>query len=58
MRQKKLEKAKNYKFRLEGESHSCDVIKMREMRGEMEKKTPKKRLIIPHFYDVTWPNFK
>ena len=32
---------------------SCDVIKMREMRGEVGKKTPKKRWIIPHFYDVT-----
>ena len=32
----------------------CDVIKMREMRGEVGKKTPKKRWIIPHFCDVTW----
>ena len=34
-----------------------DVIKMREMRGEVEKKTLKK-LIIPHFYDVTWLIFE
>ena len=31
----------------------CDVIKMKEIRGEMVKKIPKKRWIIPHFYDVT-----
>ena len=30
----------------------CDVIRMREMRGYVGKKTPK-REIIPHFYDVT-----
>ena len=31
----------------------CDVIKMKEMRGEVGKKNPKKILIITHFYDVT-----
>ena len=31
----------------------CDVIKMREMRGEVGKKPLKERWIIPHFYDVT-----
>ena len=31
---------------------SCDVIKMRKMRGEVEKK-PKKRWRIAHFYYVT-----
>ena len=30
----------------------CDVIKMKEMRGEVEKKPPKKIWIITHFYDV------
>ena len=30
-----------------------DVIKMREMKGEVRKTTNKKRWIIPHFYDVT-----
>ena len=32
---------------------ASDVIKIREMRGEVEKKTSKK-WIIPHFYDVTY----
>ena len=32
----------------------CDVIKMREMRVKVGKKTPKKRRIISHLYDVTW----
>ena len=36
----------------------CDVLKIREMRGEVGKKTPKKIWIIPHFYDVTWMIFK
>ena len=36
----------------------CHVIKMREMRGEVEKKTPKKRWIVPHFYDVKWLIFE
>ena len=31
---------------------------MREMRGEVGKKTPKKRWIITHFYDVTWLIFE
>ena len=31
----------------------CNVIKIREMRGKVGKKTYKKRWIIPHFYDVT-----
>ena len=31
----------------------CVVIKMRKMRGDVGKKTPKKGWIIPHFYDVT-----
>ena len=31
----------------------CDVIKMRETRGEVGKKPNKKRWIITHFYDVT-----
>ena len=35
-----------------------DVINMRETRGEVGKKTPKKRWIIPHFYDVTWLIFE
>ena len=30
-----------------------DVIKMREMRGEMGKKTPKKEMDNPSFYEVT-----
>ena len=29
-------------------------MKMREMRGEVGKKTPKKKWIFPHFYDVTY----
>ena len=32
----------------------CDVIKMREIRGEVWRKPLKKRWLIPHFYDVTW----
>ena len=35
-----------------------DVIKMREMRGEVGKKTSKKRWIITYFYDVTWLIFE
>ena len=35
-----------------------DVIKMREMRGEGGKKTPKKEMDNPHFYDVTWLIFE
>ena len=27
---------------------------MRDIRGEVGKKPPKKRWIIPHFYDATW----
>ena len=34
-------------------NQSCDVIKMREMKGEVGKKTSKKRWKIPYFYDVT-----
>ena len=30
---------------------------MREIRGEVGKKTPKKRWIIPHYYDVKWMIF-
>ena len=33
----------------------CDVIKMRKMREELERKSLKKRWIIP--YDVKWLNF-
>ena len=37
----------------------CDVKKIREMRGEVGKKTlKKKRWIITHFYDVTWLIFE
>ena len=36
----------------------CDVIKLKEMRGEVGKKTPKKIWIISHFYDVTWMIFE
>ena len=32
----------------------CDVIKIREMRGEVGKKTPKKEIDNPSFFDVTW----
>ena len=32
---------------------SCDVIKIRQMRGEWKRKPLKKRWIITHFYDVT-----
>ena len=39
---------------LQKKNRTRDVIKMREMRGEVGKKTPKKRWIISHFYDVTW----
>ena len=28
------------------------------MRGEVGKKTSKKRWVIPHFYDVTWLIFE
>ena len=35
----------------------CDVIKMREKRGEVGKKTPKNRWI-NNFYDVTWLIFE
>ena len=35
----------------------CDVIKMRDMRREVGKKTSKKIWIFPHFYDVTWNIF-
>ena len=28
-------------------NQSCDIIKMREMRGEVEKKTPKKEMDNP-----------
>ena len=31
---------------------------MTEMRGEVGKETPKKRWIIPYFYDVTWLIFE
>ena len=31
---------------------------MREMIGEVGKKIPKKRWIIPHFYDVSWLIFE
>ena len=34
-------------------NQTCDVIKMREMRGEIGKKTPKKEMDSPSFYDVT-----
>ena len=30
----------------------CDVIKMREMRGELGKKIPKKRWIILNFFPL------
>ena len=30
-------------------NHPCDVIKMREMRGEVDKKTPKKEMDNPSF---------
>ena len=32
----------------------CDVIKMREIRGEFQRKPIKKKWMITHFYDVTW----
>ena len=31
---------------------------MRELRGEVGKKIPKKRWVIPHFYDITWLTFE
>ena len=31
------------------ENQTCDVIKMREMRGEVEKKIPKKKMVNPSF---------
>ena len=50
----KLRKIQTNNFGHITQYDSCDVIKMREMRGEVRKKTPKKIWIIPHFYDVTW----
>ena len=35
----------------------CDVIKMREMRGEVRTKTPKKVMDNPSFHDVIWKTF-
>ena len=36
----------------------CEVIKMRERKGDVGKNTFKKRWIIPHFYDVTRMSFE
>ena len=35
-------------------NQSCDVIKKREVKGEVGKKTQKKEMDNPSFNDVTW----
>ncbi len=35
-------------------SQQCDVIKMKEMRGEVGKNPRNNGWTIPHFYDITW----
>ena len=48
-------RVKNFSWTKCLKNQPCDVIKIREMRGEVRKKPKKKRWIIPQF--LTWLSF-